>query len=423
LESHPTEQRTATIVLEDWTRDAYRRAVALRLPSNFLEEARDIVVGTVGREWFEEATARAPRGVGLSRRGHPLVGNFLVAGDPQIVEIIELAVYVKRLVGVRGLEEVVQNLRSQFDSTLLQLAYAYRFKKAGAEVVLEPETAGGRKADIEIMMDGAGFLAECYVPSFGGKAPGYIGPIELLPKRVSAMAAHFKIEARVRLVFKREPHQEEQATLEDAIRECIIEASSQGTAGAEREFVDITVEDIKGSPSDPDGLDAPSDERTPVPSGADFIATQFEMDAGDVNKLRDGLPVRRRPRSRILYNWPDREEQPEEQRVADLCERFEDKLNQAKREGRCRLLIAQVREGKSLTERDTRVAKAVGDRLFRKKNDLAGIVLVSRTWAPDSRYRYATMIMHGRVENRMGPKVGETLNGVDVRGDVLDDWR
>lgn len=84
-----------------------------------------------------------------------------------VMQLIELAVYLRSCAKLRGYDDVVRLLHvpTQFSTARMQLALAHRFIIAGAQdVELEPKADGGRKADIFFRYDGRSHLVECYEP-------------------------------------------------------------------------------------------------------------------------------------------------------------------------------------------------------------------------------------------------------------------
>ena len=78
---------------------------------------------------------------------------------------MELAIYLKQLFQVAGLHDVIRSslrANNKFNSALLQLAWAYRFRKLGAEIQLEPPAASGQ-GDILITWRNKKYTVECYI--------------------------------------------------------------------------------------------------------------------------------------------------------------------------------------------------------------------------------------------------------------------
>ncbi len=146
---------------ERWVTRAVGAAKHLNLPLAFIEEAAAIIRSAFGEEWIRQSLARPTYTPIISLHRHPVLDGLATAGPSQCVELLELAVYLKRLVGVRNLERVVKAMRKQYAPGFLQLAYAYRFLKVGATgMILEPSAESGRLADIACNLLGRRYLVE-----------------------------------------------------------------------------------------------------------------------------------------------------------------------------------------------------------------------------------------------------------------------
>jgi hypothetical protein len=410
--------------LDHWTYRGYRRATDLGICSEFIEEARDIVVGAFGRDWLTEQLSQAPQGFRLVYDGHPLVESFLVAGDPQIVEVIELAVYLKRLAGVRRLDQVVTMMRQrgQFESSMMQLAYAYRFQKAGAQVELEPDATAGRRSDIGLLLDGHRFLAECYVPTSGRKSALSEIVDYSVPKLFRA-AKHHGIKARIRIVFSREPRPGERTVLERSIRDAISQVATDQCLSVDVSWATISVSDISGVDPDPDYPDPQGAEPTLMPEDGDAILSEISVDPRDVERVKDGSAVFMARGSRFIFKWPQLKSTSIDERVEELKDKFDEKLQQTKKEGAGRILIAQVKEGQEMNAEDEEVARRLQERLLGRHKRIGALILTSRKWTTANRYRYHGYVLYGPSGLSVLRRAVRVLSETDGSGDVLNDWR
>ena len=150
---------------EFFVKQAYTLYRELSIPLDFAHEAIAIIKMAFGEEWLREKVRTKTRATALPLRTHPL-GNYLaVSGPRDIVDILELAVYIRRLWNVPRLMDVLNSMKEDYGPGYMQLAYAYRLVRAGASnIQLEPEAEGGRKADIYFELSGVPYLVECYIP-------------------------------------------------------------------------------------------------------------------------------------------------------------------------------------------------------------------------------------------------------------------
>lgn len=410
--------------LDYWTYHAYRRAKALNLPTEFIEEAREIVINAFGREWLESQFRSNRDGEVFVHPGHPIVKNFIIGGDNQLVEVIELAIYLKWLTKVKGLDQVVGILRDsgQFTTALLQIAYAYRFLKAGGTVELEPLIPKGRKSDIGIVLEGQHYLAECYVPNFGKKGI-FAEILEYSTKKFFRSAQHLGVKIRLLLKFNREPTPRERTDLEIAGREAIIEASKHDESEKILKFVTIHVSVLPDGQQDPDYPEPCNEQPSSVPSEADFVMSEIAVQPVDLDAVKDGAPAKKERGSRILFRWPRQDDQQIEERVADLERRFDEKLLQTRSPGSGRILIAQVREGVEMTAFDEQVARTLLEKLIRRHNAISAIILTARVWTTKSRHRYQGFLLHGSGGAEIPDAFAKALLETDHRKDILQDFR
>jgi len=148
-----------------WRARAALLAPKMKLDAYLINETIGIINTVFGEEWLQTEGLRKDLGTVLGRRVHP-IGNCLQAvGEPQVAELVELAEYLKFAARSQSFSKLATCLKGDYASTRLQLAYAYRLHRAGAErVEFEPPVAAGRYGDIEFTYKGTGYLVECFVP-------------------------------------------------------------------------------------------------------------------------------------------------------------------------------------------------------------------------------------------------------------------
>ncbi|WP_147446750.1 hypothetical protein [Corallococcus sp. CA047B] len=148
-----------------WRARATLLAPKMRLDAYLINEAIGIINTVLGESWLQSEGLKKDLGTVLGSRSHP-IGNCLQAvWEPQIAELAELAEYLKFAARSQNFSKVAGCLRGDYESTRLQLAYAYRLQGVGAERIdFEPAVAAGRHGDIEFFYEGSGYLVECFVP-------------------------------------------------------------------------------------------------------------------------------------------------------------------------------------------------------------------------------------------------------------------
>lgn len=134
------------------------------LPATRLRQLADIFSAAVGIEFLSNPpTARDPIS-GRARVRHRLLRMLASSKDATfaISELAEVGLYLETFASDPQIRACVDGLRRDYESTLFQLAMAYRLRAAGCTTVhLEPETARGR-ADVAFTFDGMPYVAECY---------------------------------------------------------------------------------------------------------------------------------------------------------------------------------------------------------------------------------------------------------------------
>jgi hypothetical protein len=78
-----------------WLRRAHEQARQLDLPVDFLGEAIGIVTNAVSASWIRAQIDKRRFGLMGAFTSNPLINALAIAGDSQLVTIVELAVYLK----------------------------------------------------------------------------------------------------------------------------------------------------------------------------------------------------------------------------------------------------------------------------------------------------------------------------------------
>ena len=122
----------------------------------------------LGDDWIVEASSVETQKFAspLLRTGwHPIGEAFGSPGASQIVEMLELAAYLKSLAPTPRLNQVLPQLKSDYRHSFLQLSTAFRLRAIGLEIdSFEPPTNKGRAGDISIVNNDACTIVECYAP-------------------------------------------------------------------------------------------------------------------------------------------------------------------------------------------------------------------------------------------------------------------
>ena len=135
-------------------RRATRLRDELRLRPEWIEEGIPLVVDALGEDWLRAECARRQPLMYRLNQGHEIATAFLTGSGASVVLVLELVLYLKHLAGCLGFPDTLPQLRSDFGSTLLQLAQAYRIHTRGPRVRLEPPARDGRRDDIAFRWSG-----------------------------------------------------------------------------------------------------------------------------------------------------------------------------------------------------------------------------------------------------------------------------
>ena len=162
------------------------------LPAPRLRQLADIFGAAVGAEFLSNPPTKRDPISGRIRVRHRLLRMLSSLKDSKfaISELAEVGLYLEAFASDPQIRACIDGLRNDYESTLFQLAMAYRLRVAGCMTVhLEPETARGR-ADVAFTYDGIPYVAECYRLRKGfsdyfaeAQHALYDGLLELVPLR------------------------------------------------------------------------------------------------------------------------------------------------------------------------------------------------------------------------------------------------
>lgn len=315
--------------LEYWTKCAYFYASKINLPVDFIDEARDIIVSAFSKDWLEKLFKRKlPCDSLIPNIPHPMKTFFKTPGESQVVSIMELAVYIKKLCHSKNFYDVIQIIKDSFFTGFMQLAYAYRFQRAGAKnIVFEPQTDRG-KADIYYEFDTIPYLIECYVPHIKKEED----PAQYLRKAIPLIfGTCTEVRRKLRVYITLKKHlplyegQELGRYISDVIKKMGTERNTTGTTP----FSEYEITDIENLSEDKDfPLEG---EPYKLYGDADWGIRQKTVSEIDIEKVRRGESHSYKEGSRIFVKTP-RKKQNEDEYVDRLIEKLDQKIKQTKRQ-------------------------------------------------------------------------------------------
>jgi hypothetical protein len=132
---------------------------ALQLTEDSVLRSFDIICGALGAEWFAEQEAKEQRLTGYHGR-HPLYRELTAHTKQCLALMVEIATYLEDFSNDPELPKAIQGLRTDaYESTLLELAMAYRWKQVAQGVRLFPRTPNGI-GDFSVTMPDRKLLVE-----------------------------------------------------------------------------------------------------------------------------------------------------------------------------------------------------------------------------------------------------------------------
>jgi hypothetical protein len=143
-----------------WLSKAHERHQKLEIPLDKLIESYYLVCSVLGSDWISEEEHKLKAGDRTVSDAHPLYRHITSPTDTSLVFVCELAEYLKVFSQDPAIPTIIADLKSsKFESTVFELAMAYRWRDAGSVVVLRPSTPKG-EADFDARIQGKTFVVE-----------------------------------------------------------------------------------------------------------------------------------------------------------------------------------------------------------------------------------------------------------------------
>jgi hypothetical protein len=365
---------------QQWLAWADAQHSNLKIELGQLLAAHELVRSAMGPEWVAQQERIGDTARMAVSAFHPLYRDLSSATNQAAVAVAELATYLTEFKVDPALPAVLDDLRSdKFPSSFFELAMAYRWKKAGAQITLQPTVPAG-VADFEALLSELSFVVECSVsvdelfdqPSF--RLTSLIADcITTMVEEPVALAA--------KLTVREHPSGDFHGELRRSAKKLCREALSQLHSGAdthvaedagkwllEIEVVTETTEAVPGGPGWTLAVRVLEKPRTP---------------GEPLYKIVD--EKRQREKVRVFLKLPPDSDDPNERIIRKL-----------KREARQLRGVAQPRlvmlDVSGIAED---ILKFVGDEIqhrvlqvMRTIPELAGVWLTSRGWSTALRFQY-----------------------------------
>jgi hypothetical protein len=376
-----------------WLQYAAERGGMLGLEFSAIAESQAIVCGAVGAAWLDQQERASRDKVMPITSTHPLYRNLNAPTDSSVLEICELALYLREFQSDPALPAIIQDLRTaKFEAVFLELAFAYRWRDGGADVHLRTATPNG-EADFQATIDGLPFTVE--VSSFVHdvfsseqfRLAGVVSDTmtSVLEKRPPAAAVRIWIEQRTPGNFE--------AAIRASVRDACLAWSKAGTTAPlllPAAFGRLEVSELTAA----DGEPAPDAQGRP-----EFVAARdWDVVLRAVEKrLEEGEPLYRLPDraggeyGRVYMRFPEDER--------DIYVRIASKLKKEARQLRGvptpRVVILDLSSpefGDVFQLDPDRLTPAVRT-ILRSIPELAAVFLTMRRWTSALRHKYYGMFL------------------------------
>jgi hypothetical protein len=353
----------------------------------------DIAIGALGQSFVEQPRMKRDAVSGQLRASHPLLrlGTGRTSDEIALAEWAEVGLYLEAFARDPRIKDCVVGLKSQFESTLFQLAVAFRLRAAGCgQVVLEPDTARGR-AHIAFQHEGVCYVAECYrinktfFDYFQEAQGGFLDALfDLLPEEKTFSVTVSLGAPPTFDTFRRVLRRIAEMRDELKQRPDVVHLQRR----LDRHLVGL--EDITDTVPDPD-----FDMRESGPP----LRKRYQ-DADTCTVLRNVVnrslieavdsSVTSGTRGTRVHIWKHFSEVPTKKPHEILLSRLNTKLKQTKplKPGVFRLLFADFPFGLFLPMRNPGSLHEVTDRAARHFTDVAGIFVMERSFEAANRFSY-----------------------------------
>lgn len=226
---------------DTWMRAARKYAPALHLDADALVADHSVVVSTFGEEWLERERASLTRGRAFHEM-HPMYSLLRSSAEAALVEVAEIATYVREFQGDPSFSDVLDHLRTapDFRAASLELAMAFRWKRAGADVRLRPLLPTGKRADFAAVIEGVEYVVEVSSSPkelLNSEAAGYANLIVKTLRTAKSDSAHVAVEVVIDRRLRGDMH----GAMQRAVREGLKSIGSAERAHFELAFGTVVV--------------------------------------------------------------------------------------------------------------------------------------------------------------------------------------
>jgi len=412
--------------LEDWIRRAYKFADDLCLPADFINEAKCIVVNAFTERWLNKEFQDKTFPLIFKPHRHEIAQHFLTAGESQIVDIIELAIYLKTLAKDQNINKVVIALcnMKQYRSAFLQLSFAYRFLKFGAtNMKLEPPADNGRFADIFFRIGNESFLCECFCPDYSKDKDSIEELVNFGLANILDMADNKKIKVLIVLNAKTSLSAKQRKQIEVSCYH-LIGKLCEGKILLEDDLPCCQIKIYNATEIKKKSLEDYNLLINQLTTDSDCGINQSWVEKDQLEKVRDGISVRIMEGSRVFVKRPPEETDPNW--LSELTKKIESKICQVRRRADNPKGIIIVNSGLGLLRdpSDVQSARSIQRKILGVHKNLAAVLLTTRVWTIKQRYQYRTAFLLSLDKSIFSKDdYFYKMNDFEDKMDLLTDWQ
>ena len=400
---------------------AYNNASKLGLDFSMIDILSDIAFCALGLDLFDKPFfCKTP----ITREleiAHPLVNALHVDNsiDFGVVELLELGLYLKEFSSDSNIHICINNLKNakQYESTLLQLAFAYRLKIAGCKILLEPQTLRGR-SDILFTYETGQYIAECY--RINRSFLDFVGDfyIKLFKALMNYVPEGKKYYFKIR--FQEHLSPENKVKILQKFKKMISKISKDESISMEDEFenIYIGIEDITNVFPDPHfevrGIDA---VRRMGYADADACLCKTSVYASSAFSVSE-IPSSASTRMSRLFIWgKDAMELSSPLRI--LESKINNKLKQTKVEDTTvgRLLVVEMPFTRGFKKNNNKILE-IQNRIVRLYKSISALVILARLPSSNHRFFYEGPFVMGYSEHALPEKLIRRLSEIE-KVDIL----
>lgn len=403
----------------------------LGVDGSAINEMVGILCSALGADWLCNVAKDIPHGDVMPFRKHWIGDLVSVAGATQVAELLELTDYLRTAATSPSFAALMANLKDNYHTTILPLAFAHRFGRAGVtDLRYEPPARAGRRGDLRFSHDGAVYVVECYRPYVSNNELRWIGQFSIqLLDAVDPTADVVSIAVQLYRLPTLAERRELASLVGRLARKALTRQADLGSGMIAPEMEDTDLATVSVCPAEPTrDLQAPPVVRRPssFPAKADNwvnftrrlrgrmeVLTDTQVDIADADAM--GLS------HCAIWLPPEMEsEKPEEKDVdaalLKLGRKIESKLSQARDdEGSLRVVIVNTWTARHIHRAAPMTLSRFRGKLF-AHSDLAAVLLVHRAWThARHRFEYAIYPIYGEAAHRLPEGLVDNIMAAESR--------